>query len=157
MSDLLRKKEQFTHLLIFHERPEQIAHSSSFVMSDLSNWLTIARPERFAHSCSFVLSDLSESLTVAHMIWAIWANDRMSNKWMSKFPTLRIGEDFEEKSFLSLAKHVWIRIRISLKSGIRILVKTFWIFHSVLKRQSGEILLGWIAHFLSLDSESDVQ
>ena len=75
---------------------------------------------------------------------------------MSKFPTLRIGEDFEEKSFLSLAKHVWIRIRsriwirsgiwirirISLKSGIRILVKTFWICHTVLKGQSGEILLG---------------
>ena len=69
---------------------------------------------------------------------------------MSKFPTLRIGEDFEEKSFLSLAKHFWIwilrgfliRIPISLKSGIRILVKTFWICHTVLKGQSGEILLG---------------
>ena len=69
---------------------------------------------------------------------------------MSKFPTLRIDEDFEEKSFLSVAKHVWIRIRrgiwirirISLKSGIQILVKTFWICHTVLKGQSGEILLG---------------
>ena len=69
---------------------------------------------------------------------------------MSKFPTLRIGEDFEEKSFLSLAKHVWIQIRrgiwsqicISLKSGIQILVKTFWIYHTVLKGQSEEILLG---------------
>ena len=63
---------------------------------------------------------------------------------MRKFPTLRIGEEFEEKSFLSLAKHVgiWIRIHISLKSGIRILVKTFWICHTVLKGQSREILLG---------------
>ena len=69
---------------------------------------------------------------------------------MSKFPTLRIGEDFKDKSFLSLAKHVWIRIwrgnwihiRISLKSGIQILVKTFWICHTVLKGQLGEILLG---------------
>ena len=35
----------------------------------------------------------------------------------------RIGEDFEEKKFLSLAKHVGIRLRISLKSGIRIRIK----------------------------------
>ena len=60
------------HLLYYHERPEQIAHGCSFVMSDLSDSLTVAlcleRPERFAHSCSFVLSDLSESLTVAHLV-----------------------------------------------------------------------------------------
>ena len=31
------------------------------------------RPEQFAHSRSFVLSDLTELLTVAHLIWAIWA------------------------------------------------------------------------------------
>ena len=46
------------------------------------------------------MSDLSDSLTVAHMIWVIWANDQMSIKQMSKFPTLRIGEDFEEIFFL---------------------------------------------------------
>ena len=40
--------------------------------------------------------------------------------------------------FLSLAKNVWIRIRsqirirISLKSGIRIRIKTFWIRHTAL-------------------------
>ena len=52
------------------------------------------RPERFASSRSFVLSDLSESLTFAHLSWAIWANEwmsdkRMSNKRMSEFPTLQ--------------------------------------------------------------------
>ena len=95
----------------------------SFIMSDLSKLLTFAhlswatwgihsrllfwheRPEQFAHSHSFVLIDLSQLLTVAHMIWAIWlwANERTSNERMSKFPTLRIGEDFKDKSFLSLA------------------------------------------------------
>ena len=35
------------------------------------------RPERIAYSRSFVLSDLSESLTVAHLIWAKWANERI--------------------------------------------------------------------------------
>ena len=46
--------------------------------------------ERFAHSRSFVLSDLSKSLTVANLIWVIWANDRMIDEWMSKFPTLEL-------------------------------------------------------------------
>ena len=38
------------------------------------------RPGRFAHSRSLVLSDLSEWLTVAHFIWAIWANEQMSDE-----------------------------------------------------------------------------
>ena len=40
---------QIAHSLIFSERPEQIAHGHSFV-----------------------LSDLSDSLTVAHFLWATW-------------------------------------------------------------------------------------
>ena len=32
------------------------------------------RPEGNAHICSFVMSDLSDSLTVAHLSWATWAN-----------------------------------------------------------------------------------
>ena len=35
------------------------------------------RPERIAHSRSFVLIDLSESLTVAHLIWGVWAKERI--------------------------------------------------------------------------------
>ena len=61
MSDLLKKKSDSLIL--------------SFLVSDLSNSLTLlifgGRPERFAHSCSFVLSNLSESLTVAHLISVI--------------------------------------------------------------------------------------
>ena len=44
MSDSLKKKQQFAHLLNFSEQPEQ----------------------RFAHGRSFLESDLSESLMVAH-------------------------------------------------------------------------------------------
>ena len=97
--------EKKSNLLIYHEQPEQIAHSHSFFISDLRNSLT-------SHGCSFGMSNLSDSLTVTHLSWLIWANcsqlliwfepsdsERMSNKRMSKFPTLRIGEDFEEKIF----------------------------------------------------------
>ena len=59
MSNSLRKNEQFAHLVIYHER--------------------------FAHSHSFVMSDLSESLTVAHLTWGIWANEQMSKWAMSEW------------------------------------------------------------------------
>ena len=39
-------------------------------------------PEQFAYSFSFVLSDLSELLTVTHLIWviwAIWSNEQIPN------------------------------------------------------------------------------
>ena len=36
------KKRVITKSLIYHEGPEQIAYSNSFVMSDLSNSLTVA-------------------------------------------------------------------------------------------------------------------
>ena len=68
ISDLLQINERFAHLLFDHEHPERIAHGRSFVMS--------------------VLSDL---LTVPHLSWAIWANRsqsliKMINfEWMSKW------------------------------------------------------------------------
>ena len=57
--------EKTSNLLIYHEQPEQIAHGRSFVVSDLR-----------------------DLLTVAHLIWAILANERMSDEQMSEFPTL---------------------------------------------------------------------
>ena len=75
-----RANEQFaqkiSNLLIFHERPDRISHSRSFVMCDLS-----------------------ESLTVADLSWVIWVNrsqsliwseryEHMSDERMSKFQTL---------------------------------------------------------------------
>ena len=71
--NILKFFEQITHLLIYHERPERITHSRSFVMSNLSDSLTVAlliwatwaipsqsltcleRSERIAHSRSFDL------------------------------------------------------------------------------------------------------
>ena len=50
--------------------------------------ICLERPEQLAHSRLFVLSDLGESLTVAHLIWAKWANERMSDERMSEFPAL---------------------------------------------------------------------
>ena len=38
MSDSLKKKKWFTHLLIYYEWPELITHIHSFVLSDLSEW-----------------------------------------------------------------------------------------------------------------------
>ena len=65
MSNLLKKT---SNLLIYHERPERIAHSRSFV-----------------------LSNLSESLTVAHLIWAKerWANEQIPNPIWHYTDTIR--------------------------------------------------------------------
>ena len=64
MRDSLKKTSD---LLIYHERPEQIAHSYSFVMSDLSDsrsqsLICPERSEQIAHPCSFDLSDLTNEL-----------------------------------------------------------------------------------------------
>ena len=40
MRDSIKKKEQFAHSLIFGEQPEQIAHSRSILVSNLSDLLT---------------------------------------------------------------------------------------------------------------------
>ena len=78
--------ELIAHSLIYHERPERIAHSCLFFRSDLSNLLTVALltwatwaihsqllicpewSERIAHSRSFDLSDLSK-----------WAKEQIPN------------------------------------------------------------------------------
>ena len=43
--------------------------------------------ERITHGRSFVLSDLSDSLTVAHLSWAIWANCSQSLIWFERIPS----------------------------------------------------------------------
>ena len=59
-----QKKQWFAHLLIYLEWPEQIAHSHSFVLSPLSDSLTVGHLSwaiwAIAHSRSFNLGDLSE-------------------------------------------------------------------------------------------------
>ena len=105
--------EKKSNLLIYHEQPEQIAHSHSFFISDLRNSLT-------SHGCSFGMSNLSDSLTVTHLSWLIWANcsqlliwfepsdsERMRNKRMSKFPTLRICEELLTAAHMIWAIWLW--------------------------------------------------
>ena len=85
------KNKWFANSLFYHEQPEQIAHSHSFVM-------THERPQQFAHGRSFFLSNLSDLLPVVHLSWAIWANCsqlfiKMNNfEQMSEFPTLEWRE-----------------------------------------------------------------
>ena len=81
MSDLLKKTELFAHLLICPERPEQIAHIGSFVMSDLSYLLTVAH--------------LSWATWVnrLHLSWAIWANEWMSEWAMSEWVNSQPGNN----------------------------------------------------------------
>ena len=80
------KTEQFaqkpSYLLIFGERPEQFAHIAYFW---LVTWV--------AHSRSFVLSDLSESLTVAHLIWEKWANEWRANEQIPNPGGVRLRAD----------------------------------------------------------------
>ena len=67
MSDLLKKwaicskSEWFTHSLIYGERPEG-----------------------FSHHRSFLLSNMSETLTVAHLSWATWAIRSLRSEGISK-------------------------------------------------------------------------
>ena len=97
MSNLLKKNKRFAHLLFYHERPEQIAHSWA-IFSQLL--ICHEQPEQFPHSCSFVLRDLSKSLKVAFYNEHFWANERWANELMSKFPTLESSKK-PPKKFLS--------------------------------------------------------
>ena len=73
----------------FAQKNERFAHLSWVTWVNRSQLLICnERPERFDHSHSFVLSGLIEWLTDAHLIWAIWANEPMSDERMNKFPTL---------------------------------------------------------------------
>ena len=56
-----QRNERFNFSLIYHERPERIAHS-----------------------CSIVMRGLSDSHTVAHLSWAIWANCAQSLIWYER-------------------------------------------------------------------------
>ena len=47
----------------------------------------------FAHSRSFVLSNLSKWLTVAHLIRAKWVNERLVNDWMSKWANEQLANE----------------------------------------------------------------
>ena len=69
-----RLAQKTSNSLIYHEQPDRIA---------LLTWATWAINIYCNHS--FVLSNLSKWLTVTHLIWAIWANERMS-EWANSQP-----------------------------------------------------------------------
>ena len=80
--------ERIDHSLICHERPEQ-----------------------FAQSCSFDVGDLSDLLTVFLLIWAIFANERMSKFPDLLFSFLRIENikpcwGIELESFLAICQNI---------------------------------------------------
>ena len=83
------------------QKTERFAVLSWATWANRSLWLFChEQPERFTHGCSFVMSDLSNLLTVAHFSWTIWAihsqslicpqwSEQMSNEQMSEIPTLQ--------------------------------------------------------------------
>ena len=101
-----RANERFAHFLIYHERPEQITHGRSFVMSDLS-----------------------DLLTVAPLSWAIWANHSQSLIWfeqseqmselaMSKWANFQPWEKYPP--FLHLtAKRQWAILSFHCSANFR--------------------------------------
>ena len=80
MSESLVKKKhtknapKSTILQYYSNFFERIAHSLIYP----------ERPERIAHSCSFVMSDLSDLLTVALLTWVTWANHSQSLIWFER-------------------------------------------------------------------------
>ena len=68
MSNLLEKVSDLLRSLIFGERLERIPHGSSFLVSDLSETLTVAQ---FWWASWAIRSHLSEQIAqIAHPIWA---------------------------------------------------------------------------------------
>ena len=114
MSDLLKKNKWFAHSLIYHEQTEGISHSCSFVMSDLSDLLTVAhltwairsqllicpeRSELIAHSRSFDLSNLSE-----------WAMSKWGmSKWANSQSCLVLNFQIRHWFFFILKAQIYLK------------------------------------------------
>ena len=97
----LQKNEQMSNLsnlLISLIKKEGMSESLFFLKKKMS----IKCTQKYDFSqiflsesliCSFIMSDLRESLTVAHLSWAIWGNEQVSDERMSfepmnEFPAL---------------------------------------------------------------------
>ena len=96
MSKSLVFFEQIAHSLIYHERPEKIAHGRSFVLSNLSDSLTVT------HLSWAILGNRSQSL-----IW-FEQNERMSDERMSEFPALQKTSDLLRKLMSKFPTLQWI-------------------------------------------------
>ena len=98
------------------------------MMSDLANrsrsLIWHERPERFAHRSKFVLSNLSDSLTVAHLSWAIWANRSQSLIWFEQISEWAMSKWANSQPWSVLWKNVHI-IYFSLAIFARIHKNSF--------------------------------
>ena len=85
-----KKKRAICHLLFYHEHPERIAHSHSFVMSNLSNLLKVTLLSWATWAICLqhlICPEWSEQIAHDHSLkWAILS--KWANEWMREFPTL---------------------------------------------------------------------
>ena len=102
-----------TLIFVEWNKKTYIKHTKKTILGKLfwanRSWLLIChqRPDQFAHSCSFVLSNLSKSLTVAYLIWAKWANEWMSDEQMNEFPALRFSRYCWNMRQINWLCHKW--------------------------------------------------
>ena len=120
-----KKNERLTHLHICLEQPEQIAHISSFVMSDLS--------------------DLSNLLTLARLSWATWENRSHSLICPEKFEQMSKWAN-EQRANEQWAISKWADSQPCLKSATTNVCKNIC---ETFNRGGGNVFL----HFLKLKTE----
>ena len=80
------KNKQFAHLLFYHEWPEQIAHSRYFVLSNLSDFLTVAHlswATRAISSQLLICPERSEQANRSKSLITMSNFEQMSNERMS--------------------------------------------------------------------------
>ena len=106
----LKKREEVNHS--FKKNVQKTYQKYHFSSQIISKWLVFCeqksewaiRSQKKRVICSFIMSDLSQwliclersELTVAHLIWAIWANERIPNP--------------ENKQFLFCLGVIWIGV-----------------------------------------------
>ena len=83
-----QKNEWFAHSLIYHERPEGIAHGHIFDMSNLS-----------------------DSLTVAHLSWSIWANRSRSLISSEQFERMSKWANSQPEKITCIGQCLYIKIK----------------------------------------------
>ena len=113
-----QKNERFAHTLIYHEHPERIAHSHSFVMSNLSNLLKVTLLSWATWAICLqhlICPEWSEQIAHDHSLkWAIlskWANEWMS-EWGNSQPWFDQDREFALSLFLySLFCSKWFPLK----------------------------------------------
>ena len=106
-------------------------------------------PEWFAHNCSFLLSDLSESLTVTLLSWETWAIRSLRSEEMSKsFSSFFTVKTYKKYNFFRV---FWSKSLIfwwAHKKRSNLLNKTEWFAHMLICTEQP----AQIAHICSFDT-----